>query len=141
MNATVLVISIYYILVVLGLIIAYSAWWVTRKKEDHIWRLIFTCLGGLIFATTFWFAYFLGAHNVPVLAWLMLVGTFVWFYIVLSTRTNSNLTRSVFAFFGTFVVAMTVYGGFSAGTRGWWGMAIPFYGATLWTVYSLLEVA
>ena len=138
MNATALTITIFYLLVFGGLIIAYSAWWITRKKEDHIWRWIFTFLGGMIFATFFWVAYFLGAHGAAWLVWLLLFGCMAWFYIVLSVRTKSNMTRSVFAFFGAVVVGMCAYGGYTSGVRGWWGMAIPYYVVVLHTIYSLI---
>ncbi len=138
MSATAWTITIYYVIVMLGLTIAYSAWWITRKKEDHIWRWIFTCLGGLFFATIFWLSYWLGKLDAAWVVWLAAIACYGWFYIVLSIRTPSNLTRCVFAAFGVFVVGMCSYGGFASGARGWWGMAIPFYFVMLHTIYSLL---
>lgn len=138
MSATAWVITIFYILGVGFVLGGFAYWTLTRHSEDAIWQWIFSSLAMLLFGTIFWLSYWLGVNDASWIAYLAFPAVYAWLYVVFSTRSPALLDRVVFAAFGTVVVAMVFYGGFSAGQRGWWGMAIPFYFVAFGTAHSLI---
>ncbi len=138
MSATALVITIYYFVAGLGLLGAFATWWITRKGEDNIWRWIFSLIGSLVFVTVYWVSYLIGSYEAIPVILFFLAAIYAWLYIVFSARSSSTLDHFVFASFGTMVFGMTMIGGYTAGARGWWAMALPFYVVATYSCYSLL---
>ncbi len=127
MSALALVVTIYYVVIGLALILLFGFWMITRKKEDDIWRWILSLIGGLIFSTVFWIAYWLGSHGAWQLIPLFVVGIIIWLWIFFSHSTQSKLDKSVFAAFGVIALGMIMFGGYTSGGRDWWFMSIPLY--------------
>ncbi len=136
MNAIAWVIIIYYVLASAGALFNFIKWWTTRKGEDDIWRLIISFLFSIGFATIFWLSYWIGDTGTwPILA-IASIATFAWMWVVFSTRAHAKIEVFVFAAFGCMVVAFIGWGGYAAGERGWWGMAIPFYLVSFYAPFS-----
>lgn len=139
MSATALVVSIYYALTSLALVLFFSYWMITRKKEDDIWRWIISLIGSLIFSTVFWISYWLGTHQAWQLIPLFEIGLIAWLWIFFSHSTKSALDKSIFAAFGAIAFGMIMFGGYTAGGRGWWAMVLPFYYICLQMLHHMFE--
>lgn len=138
MSATAWVISILYLVGIGGALAGFGYWGITRHDEDKIWRVIISFLGLMLFGTIFWLSYWLGTYNAAWIGFLTTPAVYTWLYLVFSRRTPATLDRIVFAAFGTVVLLMVFYGGYSSGQNGWWGMAIPFYLVAFGAVYARL---
>lgn len=132
-------ITIYYAVTLVALAFAFGLWFTTKKNEDQIWRFIFGFIFSLIFVSVFWLTYWFGTNNAWPLVWLSAIGAFAWLFIVFGTRAENFLYQIVFSLFGMSVISMIAVGGFTAGGRGWWGMAIPFYFISFILPYYLMK--
>lgn len=138
MSATALTIVIYYSVLITAGILWFAYWFVTRKREDDIWRWILSIIGSLVFCTIFWLAYWFGTFDGWWLNFVVMIGLLVWLWMFFSHSTTSVLDKAVFCAFGAVAFGMIMAGGHSAGVRGWWGMAIPFYGLSFYLLYHML---
>ncbi|MCX6780708.1 MAG: hypothetical protein NT003_01175 [Candidatus Magasanikbacteria bacterium] len=139
MGATFLVLTIYYGICSLALALLFAFWFVTRKKEDDIWRWILTLIASMIFCTIFWFSYWFGTIGMWGLLFVLLAAVLAWQWKFFSHSTQSNLDRSVFCAFGAIAFGMIMFGGYTAGERGWWGMAPIFYWLTISMMHHTFE--
>ncbi len=139
MSATALTISIYYALTSLALILLFAFWFVTRKKEDDIWRWILSIIGSLVFTTIFWISYWIGTFGAWQLILVFIVGVIVWLWLFFSHSSKEVLDKVVFSTFGAISMGMIMFGGYTAGERGWWAMAIPFYFVGLQMLHHMFE--
>ncbi len=89
MSATALTISIYYALTSLALILLFAWWFVTRKKEDDIWRWILSLIGSLVFSTVFWISYWLGTKGAWQLIPVFVIGVIAWLWIFFSHQRKT----------------------------------------------------
>lgn len=139
MSATLLVSSIYYGVVVMALILLFSFWMITRKKEDDIWRWILTLIGSAVFSGFFWLAYWFGTMDVWQLIPVILIGLGSWLWIFSAHSTHDKLDNGLFSAFGVVAFAMIMFGGYTAGARGWWAMALPLYYVTISMLHHMFE--
>lgn len=139
MSATALTIGIYYALMITSGILWFSYWLITRKNEDKIWRWILSTIGSLIFSTIYWLAYWFGTFEGWQLNFVLMIGILAWMWIFFSHSTTSVLDKVVFCAFGAISFGMVMAGGYSAGARGWWGMAIPFYFVGFYMLFHMFE--
>lgn len=130
--------TIYYSVTLVALVFTFGLWFTTKKNEDVIWRFIFGFIFSLIFVSVFWLTYWFGTTGAWPLVWLSGIVAFVWLFVVFGTRSESFLYQVVFSLFGMMVISMIAIGGYTAGERGWWGMAIPLYVLSFVVPYSLL---
>ncbi len=139
MSATALTITFYYGLMIFTGLIFFSFWLITRKDEDKIWRWILSIIGSMVFCTMYWLAYWFATLDMVALVYLTLAGVLGWLWNFFSHSTDSVLDKSVFCAFGAISFGMVMAGAYSAGTRGWWWMAIPFYCLSFYMLYHMFE--
>lgn len=130
--------TIYYSVTLVALAFTFGLWFTTKKNEDKIWRVIFSLIFSIVFTSVFWLTYWFGTTNAWPLVWLSGIIAFVWLFVVFGTRAENFLYQTVFSLFGMMVISMVAIGGFTAGERGWWGMALPLYVVSFVVPYSLL---
>lgn len=136
MSATAWVIIIYYFVAIIGALFYFVMWWTTRKKEDDIWRMIISFLFSIGFVSAFWFSYWIGSVGAWPVMVIAALATFMWMWIVFSTRAHAFIEKFVFAAFGCMVIAAIGWGAYVAGANGWWGMALAFYPLSFYAPYS-----
>lgn len=139
MSATAITIVIYYAVTILALILVFAFWFVTRKKEDDLWRWILSLIGSIIFSTVFWISYWIGSFGAWELMPVFVIGVIAWLWTFFSHSTKSKFDKTVFSIFGAISLGMIMFGGYTSGARGWWFMAIPLYVAGLQMLYHMFH--